>query len=54
MSTLLLTTLLSKIACESKKLLLKAMDANADLEVFRLRRMSCTLNWHVNIILIKA
>ena len=41
MSMLLLTSLLLKMAWESKKLLLKVIDAKADLDVLRLRRISC-------------
>ncbi len=41
MSMLLFTSLLLKMAWESKKPLLNVIEANADFELFRLRRISC-------------
>lgn len=43
MRMLLLTSRLLNMAWESKKLLLKVMEAKADLDVFRLLRISCNV-----------
>ena len=44
MSMLLLTSLLLKMAWESKKPLLKVIEAKADFDVLRLRRISCMMS----------